>query len=269
MLYADDAKLYVIYPAGSWTPALQLALVVLEKWSLKWGLRLAIPKCQILMLGRLNHRHNYTLFGVQLETVSVIRDLGVMISEDLSWFPHISSIVAKAAKRANAILRSFTYSDFELLGRAYITYVRPLLESASSVWCPFLEQEKHLLESVQRRYSKRLFWKCKLLPTSYENRLAVLKWPTLEQRRNRADLILTYNILKGHTEGAATLVSTRENLFNLRGNELRLQGYLARLNLRKNFFSHRIVDKWNTLKVDFAKIRSEKAFREYLTGIGY
>ncbi len=52
MLYADDAKLYIMYQPESWTPILQLALEVLERWTTTWELQLAVSKCQLFFLGR-------------------------------------------------------------------------------------------------------------------------------------------------------------------------------------------------------------------------
>ncbi|MCP4585909.1 reverse transcriptase domain-containing protein [Pseudoalteromonas sp.] len=147
-LYADDAKLYIIYEPHDWTPCLQLTLAILEKWTVKWELRLAVAKCSLFYLGRLNRRHAYTAFGVPLEAVSVVRDLGVLLSDDLKWLRHTAHIASKASQRANAIFKAFTFSSFDMLASAYITYVRPLLESASVVWSPYLLQEKRLLESA-------------------------------------------------------------------------------------------------------------------------
>ncbi len=266
-LYADDAKIYIIYPPSEWSPVLQSALSVLETWTTAWDLSLAVPKCLLLFLGRLNAKHSYRLFGHELQAVPAVRDLGVIVSEDLSWFPHISTIVAKASKCVNAIFKAFVYSDFELLARAYCTYVRPMLESASAVWSPYLKQDINLVESVQRKFSKRLFARCKLQSASYENRLAILKWPTLEERRKRADLMSTFKIIKGFSTGAVGLFSSRENRLNLRGNEIRLVAEHARLDIRKYFFAHRMVTIWNELQVDHSKIRTVNSFARFLSSL--
>ncbi len=267
MLYANDAKLYLVYPPAEWTPLLQRALEMLEKWSVSWELRLAVPKCQLFFLGG---KMQSTLINFLGRTQWQCQLLGTLVFCCLSsWFPHISAMAAKASKCANAILRSFTYSDFQLLARAYVTYVHPILEAASSVWSPHLKQDKLLVESVQRRFSKRLFCKCNLQPTTYENRLAILGWPSLEARRNRADLILMFRIVKGLANSAGSLSIVHEKLPNLRGNAFRLKGSLARLDIRKYFFVHRIVERWNALRVDHTKVRNISAFCAFLTQNGY
>ena len=46
----------------------------------------------------------------------------------MSSSSHVNSIVAKAHARANAIHRCFVSRNTSLLVRAYLVYVRPLLE---------------------------------------------------------------------------------------------------------------------------------------------
>ena len=64
--------------------------------------------------------------------------------------------------------------------------VRPHLEYASPIWSPLYKKDKIPTEKVQRRSLKGL---------SYQERLKVLGLPTLEYRRDRADLIQVYKIL--------------------------------------------------------------------------
>ena len=64
-----------------------------------------------------------------LPNVTYCRDLGVIITSDLSSTQYITEIVSKAHQRANCILRSFTSGDIGLLLRAFIVYVRPIFST--------------------------------------------------------------------------------------------------------------------------------------------
>jgi len=90
---------------------------------------------------------------------------------------HINIIVTKAHQRANAVLRYFLSGNVDILKRAFLTYVRPLLEYNSVVWSPFYKQDIEAIERVQRRFSKRLPG---LKNLSYEERLKYpgWQWPT-------------------------------------------------------------------------------------------
>ena len=78
--------------------------------------------------------------------------------------------------------------------QAYVTFIRPVIEYASSVWCPY--KMKHILaiEKVQRHFSRRI---PALRELNYGERLVLLRLETLELRHAKSDLVLYYKILNG------------------------------------------------------------------------
>ena len=84
------------------------------------------------------------------------RDLGVIVCANLSPTAHVCDVVAKAHKRANLILRTFESKDINLLIRAYLVYVRPIVEYNTVVWSPYTAKDIEAIERVQRRFTKRL-----------------------------------------------------------------------------------------------------------------
>jgi len=89
------------------------------------------------------------------------------------------------ATRANLIHKCFVSRDTASLIRAFIVYVRPLLEYASPVWSPYHVGKIIQIESVQRRFTKRLPGLKRVI---YKDRLQRLGLETLEMRRLRQDL---------------------------------------------------------------------------------
>ena len=83
-----------------------------------------------------------------------------------------------------------------ILARAFITYVRPLLESCSPVWSPHFIKDIKQIESVQRRFTKRLY---SVQHMKYIDRINCLGLERLDVRRLRADVIFTYKIIFGLT----------------------------------------------------------------------
>ena len=77
---------------------------------------------------------------------------------------------------------------------------------------------------------------------------------SLEQRRHRYDMLQTFKILKGFDDiNKSTWFQTMDNSVR----ETRLSSYhlnlttgRSRLDVRKHFFSQRVVDAWNSLPVD-------------------
>jgi len=90
--------------------------------------------------------------GVALPIVQSQRDLGVIVSGDLSPSLHINDIVVKAHRRANLILRAFESRDVCLLLRAFLVYVRPLVEYNSVI---ILVTKYYKGYFGQRRFTKR------------------------------------------------------------------------------------------------------------------
>ena len=78
--------------------------------------------------------------------------------------------------------------------RAFVTYVRPLLEYAPYVWSPHSVSQVKKTESVQRRFWKRFLCCCGL---QHSERLVKLESDSLELRRIRSDLIYVYKLLFG------------------------------------------------------------------------
>ena len=100
-----------------------------------------------------------------IAATSTIRDLGVIVDNRLTFKDHITSIVTRAHVRAMQIWRCFLCKDMDVLIRAFITYVRP-------VWSPSSKTLIDQLESVQRRFTKRLPG---LQSITYDERCACLK----------------------------------------------------------------------------------------------
>ena len=73
----------------------------------------------------------------------------------------------------------------------YKSLVRPHSEYATVIWSPLYKKDRISIENVQRRATK-LVRACKNV---YTERLRKLGLPTLEYRRQRADIIQVYKIL--------------------------------------------------------------------------
>ena len=71
--------------------------------------------------------------GVQLGYSNTYTDLGIIINHNLSFNDHIDNIIRKAYRMINIIFRVFRCNKHVPLQLAFISYVRPVLEYASSL----------------------------------------------------------------------------------------------------------------------------------------
>jgi hypothetical protein len=92
--------------------------------------------------------NNMTLINTDL-----INDLGVEVDNDPSYHAHIVNIVGKATQRVGILFRAFVTRDLKFMRKAFITYIRPLLECNSVVWNPYEKEYILLIEKVLRRFT--------------------------------------------------------------------------------------------------------------------
>jgi len=69
----------------------------------------------------------------KLATVDSVKHLGITVDSELKFSRHVGNIVARAHARVNLIRKCFLSPDAQTLMRAFIVYVRPLLEYGSCV----------------------------------------------------------------------------------------------------------------------------------------
>ena len=136
----------------------------------------------------------YSLSGIPLQSVSSIRDLGVCLTSDLKPSTHCSSDAAMAFNRSSLLLKGFRSNAVSVLVHLYKVYVRPLLESSTQVWNPWLLKDIKCIERVQRFFTCAIYKRAGIPYMDYGNRLANLGLQSLEYRRVYYDLVMCYKI---------------------------------------------------------------------------
>jgi hypothetical protein len=84
------------------------------------------------------------MMGHILSTVHQYPYLGVELSEDLGWEPHINKTISKANKVLGFLRRNIGKCPQDINEKAYLTLVRPHLEYSSAVWEP-IQKTTHQL----------------------------------------------------------------------------------------------------------------------------
>ena len=132
-LFADDNKLFKII--SSEYDALQLQDNISSKynWSLKSLLKFHPDKCFSMSIKSNKESQvsqSYQMNGKTLEKKRELKDLGVLIDDQLKFSNHISEKVNKANQTMGLIRRSFNHLDTTKFKLLYKRLVRPHVEYA-------------------------------------------------------------------------------------------------------------------------------------------
>ena len=88
---------------------LQDDLTALTNWSSNWELTFSNSKCKLLSIpppNQLVHSANYSINNSIINSTSLHRDLGVLVSNNLTWDEHYSAIISRAYKSLYFIRRA-------------------------------------------------------------------------------------------------------------------------------------------------------------------
>jgi hypothetical protein len=203
-------------------------------------------------------RYDYKINDICLDKVSNFMDLGVIVSDDLTWDEHINNCTSRANKRLGMIKRCIGYKCSEMVKlKCYTSMVRPLVEYNTVVWSCNTKKILSKVESLQRRATKFIL---NDFNADYKTRLNMCGLLPLCLRRQFLDCVFTYNSLMGLNDFNildyvsyvdVSMINTR---FQVYQDELKFKLIRAKHVIYEKFFTKRIIDVWNTIPYDIRSI---------------
>jgi hypothetical protein len=256
-LYADDTKVLSQLSSELCATNLQNDLDTVYKWSQTWLLLFNISKCVVMHYGHNNKNYLYNLNNIQLTESDTERDLGVLFNSNLKWKNQVINVSNKANQMLGRIKKSFACFDYKLLRSLYITFIRPLLEFAVTVWSPYLKSDCDYIERIQHKATKLV---SSIRNLSYIKRLEKLNLTTLVERRQRGDLIQMYKIMNNIDKLEKDIRFPIVNN-HTRGHCFKYFKEMTKHKYRENFFFNRVANLWNSLPEEVVKSPSVNSFK--------
>ena len=241
---------------------MQNDLDCLVEWADKWQMQFNAEKCSLIHFGKNNNNAQYYIKESKLTASDSERDLGVFISCNLKSRSHIDQQVAKANKVLGYIFRTIENKSPQVIVPLYRSLVRPHLEYCVQAWSPHFNKDINKLEQVQRRAVRMIKG---IGNGDYQTKLRSLNLFSLDKRRLRGDLIETFKILTGLEKvDKEYFFSFSSSLGVTRGHKLKLAKPACRTDVRKFFFTNRIISTWNSLPAPVIECKTVDSFKHRL-----
>ena len=266
-MYADDILLSHPVTSSQCLRQVQSDIDLISSWLSSRFLTINSNKTKSMIVSRksslfASSLRPLLLNNCPLDFVSSYKYLGVILTCNLSWSPHIKATCSKARKIIGLIYRNFySHSSSHTLLKLYTALVLPHLDYCSSVWDPPpLSSNAKSLEKVQHFALKMC---TKNWSESYNFILASLQLSSLSSRRTRSKLVLIFKFVN-------KLIHLPPNLLQSAPAPIRSCRYYHPLNLYCPFsrtsasllsFSSTSPKLWNSLPPAVKEIRRLSSFK--------
>ena len=265
-LFADDCLMYRTIKNHDDAWQLQEDIDSLQQWESEWLMSFNPDKCEVIHITNKRNplKSTYSIHDTPLQPTDSAKYLGATITPNLSWKTHIDNNTKKANSTLSFLRRNISSCPPSVKETAYKTYVRPIVEYASSVWSPHAETHINQLEMVQRR-AARFVKKDYQRKSSVTTMLQALKWDTLQHRRNVARVTMLYKTINGLVDIIPTppLRQSRSKRFHTQ--------HFTQISCSKSAYQHSFfpaaVVLWNHLSQHAVSQPTIEGFKAAVAGI--
>ena len=275
-MYADDLQIYIhTSPSNILTAisSLNADLNLIGQWAQKMGLLVNPTKSQAIIIGgqrllsntNLSELPQLSLNGAVIPFSTTVKDLGLLIDQNLTWQPHVNDVSRRIFSRIHSLKRLQNFIPLKTKVHLCQTLLLPLLDYGDVCYLNITEHILNKLERLQNVCIRYVFGLRKFDRISeFRSRL---NWVAIRDRRNFHTLSLLYNILN-NPQSPSYLVSKFTEL-SAHGLGLRSDNLQTLLIPKHNScyyeysFTVFAVKLWNNLDTETRKSPSIQAFKSF------
>ena len=183
-----------------------------------------------------------------IRTVSLVKLLGVLIDDNLSFNEHVSKLCVKAARQTNALRRIVKYIPNECRLNIYQAFISSNFNYCDTVWHFCSNRSTYKIEKVHKNALRVTL---NNYTSSYSDMLEVVKRPTLYISRIKNIAIETFKSVKGlNPEYMGSLFSFSTTPYCTRGGSKLVQPKVNTISFGINSFAYQGSKIWNNLPQD-------------------
>ena len=210
--FADDTKISMNITSPEDTENLQADINEIFQWANNNNMSFNEDKFQLMRYGNNDIIKETTSYKTESDHIITqkthVKDLGVIMSEDLTFKEHNATKLAAVRKLVGWILRTFKTRDTMPMVTLFKSLVLSRIEYCSVLTSPFKEGEIAALEQIQKSFTAHIK---PIKHLDYWQRLRELNLYSLERRRERYIIIYTWKILEGLVPNLETRITTYWN----------------------------------------------------------
>ena len=204
--FADDTRLWKMVTGPKEEEEMQMELEKLYTWAEGNNMSFNSKKFEGMRFGKDQDEPNYVDPNhKKIEQKSHIKDLGVLMSNNLKFDQHIRNVAARGSRMVGWIMRTFKTRKLGPMRTLLKTLIVSQVEYCCILWSPTNQKQIDLIENVQRKYTSKIscFQRYNqelnsvICEINYKERLKTLKIYSLERRRERYHILYVYKIISG------------------------------------------------------------------------
>lgn len=247
--FADDTKCFKQIRKPEDSDLFQEDLHHIGNWSSIWKMAFNISKFALVQFTTSKETidSTYSMNGTAITSCRSHKDLGIILSSDLSWSDHYKHILAKAYGKLGMIRRTFSKQSATLMKKSlYTSLIRSQLLYGSQLWRPMLLKDIVKLEQMQRRSTKYILQD---YTSDYKTRLLSLNILPLMMLYELNDIMFFIKNVKEPSDSFDILKYVTFNSSTTRSSKHKLAHSRSCCNSQRHFYFTRLIRLWNTLPI--------------------